>query len=265
MMLTRTFSRSAPRASQLGRVLVCLAICAATPSHSQTSTALKLAIGGLSLTADVLGVGGTLLGIFGPAGLDTQSDDHPLYSLAGSSPSLVISATDTSFDLLLKQTNNVGEFEDDLPAVLSGTTKVRDAHGTHEVWNWKVTLEADINYFSRSELDVQGYVQHIYAPDPDLHETPEAPALNFDMTVRQRSYRNHLLNGSDKDEAVHADGPHKDVLSPATLETRWVRDDEFDYINVHLHAVHVVPEPPTWMLFMLALAAAPFFIRKKDA
>lgn len=264
-MVTCTFAHRAPRAWLSGLILACMACGAATPAQAQTSTALKLAIGGLSLTADVLGVGGTLASIFGTSALDTQSDDHPLYSIAGSSPSLVISATDTSFDLLLKQTNNVGEFEDDLPAVLSGTTKVRDAHGNHDVWNWKITLEADINFFSRSELDAQGYVQHVYAPDPELHEVPEAPALNFDMTVRQRSYKAHILKAQDKDDAVHADGPHKDVLFPAELETRWIRNDEFDYINVHLHAVHVVPEPPTWMLFMLALIAAPFFIRKKHA
>lgn len=247
-------------------VALCLASCLASGTQAQTLTSVQLAVKGLSLAADVLGVGGSLASIFGAPALDTLSDDHPLYAIAGSSPSLVISATDTSFDLLLKQTNNVGEFEDDLPAVLSGITKVRDAQGYHDAWAWKITLEADINFFSRSELDAQGYVQHVRAVHLDQHEAAEAPALNFDMTVRQRTTRrNHLLSATDKDAHIHPDGPHKDILQPAELESRWVRGDEFDFFNVHLHAVHEVPEPPTWMLYLLGLLALPLFVRKNRA
>lgn len=235
-------------------------------AQAQTVTSLQMVINGISLTADLLGIGGTLASVFGTGGLDTQSDDHPLYSIAGSSPSLVISATDTSFDLLLKQTNNVSEFEDDLPSVLSGITKVGDAKGEHDAWAWKITVEADINLLSPSELDVQGYVQHIRAPDPELGEIPQAPALNFDLTVtQQRRDLPHPLQASTTDKQTHHNGTHKDILSPATLDAKWTTPDEFDYFTVRLHAVHEVPEPPTWMLYLIALVALPVFIRKNRA
>ena len=224
------------------------------PTQAAPVTALTLLVGGISLTADLLQIGGTLVDIFGATQISTQSDDHPLYSLANSSPSIAIAATGTTFDLLLKQTNNVGEFEDDLPVELSGITTVDTANGKTEAWKWKVTIEADINFFSASELDAQGFVQHLFIPHPGLKEKSPAPALNYDLTVTQNGSSAHLLKDSATDSKVHADGSHKDSLNPAELDARWVTPDEFDFFNVHLKASHPeIPEPSTLLLAGTAL------------
>ncbi|CAH0350942.1 PEP-CTERM sorting domain-containing protein [Aquabacterium sp. CECT 9606] len=239
------------RRSNLARsfLLASLLAAANAPAQANPVTTLQLVIGGISLTADLLGIGGTFVDIFGAPNLGTQSDDSPLYTSGSSSPSLTISATDTTFDLLLKQTNNISEFEDDLPAVLSGITKVSSKNGQTDAWSWKVTLEANINTFSFSEVSAQGFVQHLFVVHPDLDESSQAPALNYDLLAKQNSVLSaHNLSDSDTDTQTHANGPHQDVLKPATLETRWVTSDEFDYVNVRLHAVHAVPEPQAMLL-----------------
>ena len=101
----------------------------------------------------------TLHEIFG--GFSGQSDDHPLYSLGNSSPTLSVSATETTFDLLLKQPNDIGEFEDDLPAILSGIAKINTATGPADAWKFSVTIEADnatIVPPLETSLDAQGFV-----------------------------------------------------------------------------------------------------------
>lgn len=245
-------------------LLLSSTLMAAGPAQANPVTALQLTIGGISLTADLLGIGGTFVDIFGAPNLGTQSDDSPLYTSGGSSPSLTISATETTFDLLLKQTNNISEFEDDLPAVLSGITKVTSKNGQTDAWSWKVTLEANINTFSFSEVSAQGFVQHLFVPHPDLDESSQAPALNYDLLATQNAYSAHNLSDDDTDTQTHANGPHKDVLETANLETRWVTSDEFDYVNVRLHAVHAVPEPQA-MLLLAAGGLVAWLARRKTS
>lgn len=215
-----------------------LAVALVTPAQASPISTLTMLIGGLSVTADLLQVGGALRDIFGAEKWGSTSDDHPLWGDANSSPRLTIAATETTFNLLLQQGNNVGEFEDDEPVEISGITKVDTANGKVDAWDWRIRLEADINTFSFSDLDVSGHVQHIRAPHPGLGEKPMAPPLGYELTVTQNKFVNHNLSDRDSDTQIHENGRHRDILDPALLTSRWVTEDEFDFINLRLVAVH---------------------------
>lgn len=219
---------------------------------------LTLVIGGIALTADLLGIGGSLLGIFGAGNLDTQSDDHPLYSRGRSSPTLTISATETTFNLLLQQPNDVGEPEDDLPAVLSGITKISTPNGNVDVWKWSITLEAEIPTLGigcsnfETDLEAQGFVQHVRAPHPGLGEVPQAPALEYDLRVARTAtgtilctWKQGTIAVSDSDQYIHPDGPDLDVLEPATLSARCCStfNGDIDSFSVRLVAEHGCTPP----------------------
>ena len=162
----------------------------------------------------------TLAQIFG--GFADQSDDHPLYSAGNSSPTLSISATETSFELLLKQSNDISEFEDDLPAVLSGTAKINTNTGPADAWKFSITIESDISTILpplESSLDAHGFVQHIFAPHPDLKEKSPGTALNYDLGITVPcigfpvcDYTKALRPDSDNDKKPHNNGFHKDTL-----------------------------------------------------
>lgn len=264
----RITSRRGPAAWVLG---VGLAVFVLVPSqaHAATITALTLVIGGISLTADLLGIGGTLVDIFGAGDIGTQSDDHPLYTLGASSPSLTISATETTFDLLLQQSNNVGEAEDDLAAVLSGTTKIDAPGGMADAWKWKITLEAEVPTLfvgcsnGVTDLEAQGFVQHVRAPHPDLGEVPIAPGLDYNLKVAKAStgtilctWAQSVLTDTDTDSRVHPNGKHKDVLDPAKLEADCCTtfNGEIDSFSLRLTANHV-PEPAAYVLLSTGLLA----------
>ena len=166
-------------------LIISLTLLLLTPSHAcALPITLTLLVDGLAKTAQFAGAALTLAQIFG--GLDDQSDDHPLYSDGASSPTLSISATETTFDLLLKQTNDVSEFEDDFPAVLSGVAKINTPTGPADAWKFSINVEAEIEslaLFPETTLDAQGFVQHIYSPHPELGEKSPAPALNYDLDI----------------------------------------------------------------------------------
>ena len=156
-----------------------------TPSHSYgIPVALTLLVNGVVETAQFTGAALTLAQIFGD--FSGQSDDHPLYSDGASSPTLSISTTETTFDLLLKQPNDVSEFEDDVSAVLSGIAKINTPTGPADAWKFFVTVEVDNGTLFpplETSLDAQSFVQHIFIPHPDLGEKSPAPALNYDLGV----------------------------------------------------------------------------------
>lgn len=229
-----------------------LLLLAPSPTHATVVTALKFVVGGVSLTADLATATSTLANIFGTGDIGTQADDHPLYSIGNSSPSLTIAATPTSFNLLLKQSNDVGEPEDDLPGVLSGTVKVPIASGMVEAWKFKITLEADINTFSFSELDAEGSVQHVFRPHPELGEM-DGSALDYNMSVTQeQTSSRHTIKDNDEDRQKHRNGPHYDSLS-ASLEAVWNTSDVWDSIEVRLDASHRLPEPSMLSIFVSGL------------
>lgn len=225
-----------------------------TPTYSYGSPiTLTLLVDGVVKTAKFAGTAATLASIFG--GFTGQSDDHPLYSFGDNSPTLSISATETTFNLLLKQPNDVSEFEDDLPAILSGIAKINTPTGAVDAWKFSVSVEADNGTLIpplKTELDVQGFVQHVIVPHPELMEKTPAPALNYDLGISVPclgfpcSYATSTLLDSDSDYNTHNNGHHIDLLR-TNLEVRCCSTQvgNIDYFNVVLEAKHVIPEPST--------------------
>jgi len=258
-------------------LMVALPLIFLTPTHSYANpVALTLLVDGVVKTAKFAGAAASLASIFG--GFSGQSDDHPLYSLGDNSPTLSISATETTFNLLLKQPNDVSEFEDDLPAVLSGIAKINTPTGAVDAWSFSVSVEADnATLISplKTELDVQGFVQHIIVPHPELMEKTPAPALNYDLGISVPclgfpcSYATSTLLDSDSDNNTHNNGHHIDLLR-TNLEVRCCSTQvgNIDYFNVVLEAKHVIPEPSTvsslWAVF-LALACVRRRHSKKES
>ena len=234
-------------------LIISLTLLLLTPSHSRAlPITLTLLVDGVVKTAQFAGTALTLTQIFG--GFSGQSDDHPLYSDGASSPTLSISATETTFDLLLKQTNDVSEFEDDLPAVLSGVAKINTPTGPADAWKFSVTIEAEIESIvisPETTLDAQGFVQHIFSPHPELGEKSPAPALNYDLDIAVPcegfpicSYGTALRSDSDSDKKSHNNGPHMDSLQ-SELEVDCCSSvvGNIDYFNVTLSAKHSETEP----------------------
>jgi hypothetical protein len=58
-------------------------------AHAEPLTTLELVVAGTTLVGNLVGVTGSLVQIFGAAGIGSQSDDHPLYTQGLSSPSLI--------------------------------------------------------------------------------------------------------------------------------------------------------------------------------
>jgi hypothetical protein len=181
-----------------------------------------------------------------------------------------ISATETTFDLLLKQTNDVSEFEDDEPAVLMGTSFVDTKNGQTKAWEWKLTIEADIGSVTgfNCELEAQGFVTHLFIPHPELNERTPAPALNYDLKLRTDNAMPFSEGPSDKstDSQQHNLGPHRDTLRAGwNGETSLVGLNHIDFFNVELHARHVPASSTLFLLVagLLALAVRASYWRNR--
>ena len=249
-------------------ILLPLLLLMPPPAYANPVTALEIAIGTLKLAGALTTATKTLVDIFG--GDVSKNNDNPLYSIGQSSPSLTISATEETFDLLLKQTNDVSEFEDDFSAVLSGVTQVPTDRGPTDAWMWKITMEADINTLAfpqpNTELDAQGFVAHLNIPKDHINETSPAPGLNYDLSVSKtatgfsQTFTQSILTDMATNQTLHPLGSHSDVLNPAelTAECCSTFQGNIDFFNVHLHAVHA-PEPSTFLLLatgVIGLAGA---------
>jgi hypothetical protein len=250
--------RSARQRRLSGVLLLMVLLFAPSPADASIVTALKLTAEGVALLGDFVGGTATLIDVF--KDVSSQSDDHPLYTAGQSSPSLTISATGTTFDLLLKQTNDVGEPEDDLAGVLEGTTSVDTPNGQTVAWKWKLTIEADLNsvFGSNSfELEAQGFVQHLFRPHPASGEQ-DGVALNYNLSIEKNEAGG--FSDAGKDEQRHPNGPHKDILDPAKLTAKFSFDglNHIDSFDVRLHAIHT-PEPSSWILLATALAGVPIW------
>lgn len=248
--------RSAPRRRLSGVLLLMLLLVAPVPARAGIVTALKLTAEGVALLGDFAGGTATLLDIF--KDVSSQSDDHPLYTAGQSSPSLTIAATGTTFDLLLKQTNDVGEPEDDLAGVLEGTTSVDTPNGQTVAWKWKLTIEADINTVLGSnafELEGQGFVQHLFRPHPAMGEQ-DGVALNYNLSIVKNAAGG--FTNTVKDDQGHPNGPHKDILDPANLTANFsfTGANHIDSFDVRLKAFHT-PEPSSWLLLATAMLGIP--------
>lgn len=250
--------RSAPPAAG---VLLAVGMLAA-PGTSEATLALKLLTGGLTFlgaTADTV----SLYSAFGSG----PSDDHPLWGNGTSSPNLQIVATETTFDLLLQQPNDVGEFEDDLSVQLQGVVEgpIRNdagqTTGTGNLWEFSITLEANLGSGATS-LSALGYVKHLWAPHPELGEQPNGAPLAFDLSLSKSctgsllcTWTSGAMVDSGIDDGRHQTGPHWDKLKTAELSFNCCSTylGEIDSFQVKLSAVHAVPEPEAVMLAMAGL------------
>lgn len=254
-------------------LVISLSLLALASAHSNPITVLKWFVAGVAVVADFGGAAQTLSAIFAGSVLN---DDNPLYSTATSSPTLTISATRTSFDLLLQQPNDVSIFEDDFIAELSGTTQVATELGDTNAWGWKISIEANMFGPTTINWDVIGHVQHLLAPHPELGEKPNAPALDYTLTIEQTcgvfTCTNTTQVDSDNDLKTHNDGKHSDQLTEALFELKCCTAPlgfiTSDFFKVHLEAIHTdsptvdIPEPATLILLTFGLAAMGFSRRR---
>ena len=219
-----------------------LASLPSVASAAVVSTVFKLIVKGISLTSDVISVGGPLKDMF--AGQDlTGLENTPLYTAGGSSPTLTFNASDTHFKLLLQQFNNVEEFHDDDNAVLEGTTSIETAFGKTEAWKWKLTIKADIFTVlgvDSAFIQAGGFVQHVFKPHPDIEEFAGDP-MPYDLTNTHNSVGK--LTKSENKKELHAP-IHYDYLA-ATINSTYeeVGLNSIADFNLVLEANHVVPEP----------------------
>ena len=189
-------------------------------------------------------------------------DDHPLYSSGGTSPTLTISATETTFNLLLNQPLEIGEFEDDYPVTLSGIVKIDTLEGPADAWSYNLTFTFNKYIFDPDILDVSGELQHIRAPHPKEGEKPKAPALKVNATVAQPrsipSPPGPITTNGPLDKQIHVKGSHYDILTENTLEATCCEPLAYNFTkwNYRLVAEHKgvpqVPEP-TSTISLLAL------------
>lgn len=242
------------------------------PAYASPVTVLKYIVAGVAVIADFGGATETLSNIFKGSSLN---DDNPLYS-SSTSPSLTISATETTFDLLLKQPNDVSIFEDDFIAEISGITQVATDKGDTNAWAWRVTIEADM-FGPIINWDVGGEVRHLLAPHPDEGEKKDAPAIGYDLNIDydycdKAPCLNKLSTVKDKDLRKHNDGQHWDQLTSASFELMCCNTTTLgfitaDFFNVHLEALHTatptVPEPSTWAILVSGIVLL-FLIRQKQ-
>jgi hypothetical protein len=243
----------------------------AVPAAAHSTLALKLLTGGLTFlgaTADTV----SLWDAFGSG----PPDDHPLWGTASSSPTLKIVATEFTFELLLQQPNDVGEFEDDDSVKLEGvvTGPIRNAQGqtigTGELWEFSVTFEADLG-FNTTDLDAQGFVRHRYAPHPQQGEQLLGPSLDFNMTVARScsgiicTWTKGTETDTDFDKDIHQNGKHEDVLSTAELSMVCCSAafGEIDNFTLKLFAAHPIPEPSTWLLMGAGLGVIGLVARRR--
>lgn len=194
------------------------------------------------------------------------SDDHPLWATSTSSPNLQIVATETTFDLLLQQPNDIGEFEDDLSVQLQGvvegpiTNAAGQTTGTGNLWEFSITLEANVG--GATSLSALGYVKHLWAPHPELGEQPNGAPLAFDLSLSKSCTGSLLctwtpgsMTDTDTDDGRHQTGPHHDKLERAELSFNCCSTylGEIDSFQVRLGAVHAVPEPESMALLLAGL------------
>lgn len=198
-------------------------------------------------------------------------DDHPLYSSGNTSPTLTISATETTFNLFLNQPLEIGEFEDDYPVTLSGIVKIDKPQGQVDAWEYNLTFTYNKNIIDPDILDVSGILEHIRAPHPELGEIPKAPALKVNATVVQpqpipRPPAPVTKNGP-LDKQRHVDGPHYDSLTQNILEATCCETfvGNFTKWNYRLVADHTeVPEPTsTFSLLVLGSLGAASTLKRK--
>ncbi len=236
-------------------LLSCLLV--PTIAYADPITALELIVAGTTILANLTVASASLVQIFGQDQINSQSDDSPLYSQAGASPILEISATATTFHLLLKQTNDVSEFEDDQPATLKGITSVDTANGKTAAWGWTLILEADIGSITgfNFEFEAHPVVTHLFIPHPDLKEVSPATALDADLELRTDNAMS--FSTSAVKSAIHDPGPHRDrLVAGLDGETSLVGLNHIDFFNVRLDAQHDVPVPSTLFLLIAGLPLA---------
>ena len=187
---------------------------------------------GFSTIVTVAGAVATGVGIFDTAlqlasltGWENLPNDHPLYSTSTVSPTITITATETTFDLFVDQPLDLGETVDDLPVQISGIAKFDTVQGAVDSWSYNLTFtfNKDTLVLRTNTLDVSGFIRHVRAPHPELQEQPMAPPLDVDATVTKipplipQTPANTTVNGP-LDQERHVDGTHFDFLTRNRLQ-----------------------------------------------
>ena len=244
-------------------ILMITAAAIPTKSSASVISTVTLIAQGLSIASSMATNSASLYSLFGSDG-----DDNPLYRTSSTSPTLSISATLTTFDLLLQQPLDIGEFEDDYSAQIKGITKVTDAFGSRDAWEWSLTLEADLDVFT-TNLDAIGFVKHVYNPHPSQGES-DAPAMPFNLKLAKSctgvvlcTWTQGAASTSSSTKTVHQSGTHEDTLASDLswncCSTAFANIDDF---TVKLKAAHV-PLPPALPVFALTLLGGGLWFRKR--
>ena len=260
-------------------VAIARAMTAAVPlalplcADAQVTGTMKLLSGGLA----VVGAISDSVSLFDAFKGQLPNDDNPLYGDATSSPILSFKATEYSFELLVQQPNDVGEFEDDFSAQLSGTVQgpIHNSQGqviaTGNLWDFSVTFEADLGTRT-TDLDAIGRVQHVFAPHRDQGEKEKGGALlDYSLSVTKScsgilcTWTSSTLTDSTSDSGVHADGKHQDTMPNATLSAVCCSTafGEIDSFRFDVVAMHPVPEPSITVLLLGGLGVVGFVAARR--
>ena len=266
-----------PRLSRQSCVLptltAAIALAAPLPSSAQVSGALELITGG----ATFLGVIADSVSLWKEFD-DKPNDDNPLWADDNSTPTIKFVATEYRCEMLVQQTNDISEFEDDEPAQLKGIVKgpIHDKQGRvigiGDLWDFSVTFEADLG-LTTTDLDATGFVQHVFAPHIDQGERPNGGALlDFNLTVSKSctgtflcTWSQSTLTRTDSDHGVHADGKHEDNMPTASLSAVCCSTSfgDVDNFTFKLEAMHPIPEPSTAVLLLGGFGVLAYAVKRR--
>ena len=243
--------------------------------HAQVTGTMKLLSGGLA----VVGAISDSVSLFDAFKGQLPNDDNPLWGDATSSPILSFKATEYSFELLVQQPNDVGEFEDDFSAQLSGTVQgpIHNSQGqvvaTGNLWDFSVTFEAEVGTRT-TDLDAIGKVQHVFAPHRDKSEKERGGAiLDYSLTVSKSCsgvlclWTSSTLSDSSFDSGAHADGKDQDTMPFADLSAVCCSTafGEIDSFSFNVVAMHPIPEPSVTVLLLGGLGVVGFVAKRRRA
>ncbi|MGD9614908.1 MAG: PEP-CTERM sorting domain-containing protein [Alphaproteobacteria bacterium] len=253
LMLFSSYSlrREAIRLGVIG-VMTCAA------ASSVYAMPIQLVVGGVTLAGELVGLTNTLVGIFGDGAKKDNFNDTPLYSTDTASPSITITATDTTFDFLLKQPLAVTEFEDDFAAQIKGTAQFFDGSGFVDAWTYDLTFTFEAcGGFENCQLDADGVVKHVRKPKGNEHakDGNEGGPLDVDASVSFpfSHVKKDFTGNGELDKALHpldhTDKLIENRLLATCCETFFGGIQKWEF---ELKARHI-PEPSSILLLGVAM------------
>ncbi len=223
-----TFRKKSKILGLLGIVAVVFTPTTASAfTWSLTATVADKAAKAVGLTNDIVSLSDLV-------GWDDLSDDHPLYSANGVSPTISVDGTtDRTFALFVDQPLKLDEFVDDVPVQISGVVSVPvEGNGSEfdaKVWSFTLTFTYDhdtIDLFPptvENTLDISGNIVHLAALHTELGEEKEGgAALDVDATVTKTATTTstvaQVTDLGELDLQPHRNGPHPDRMTNNRLE-----------------------------------------------